>query len=279
MFEGEAAGTSVPEDIQPSEGAPQEQEQSNPEVPNEANPSLETLNTSNEEKPPKGYVPLAALHEAREQLKSLKDSQDWRSYQELKTRLEADPNYSYYLSQLAQLYDPSRAQDLVQQLNQLRQQGIKDPYANYPQEIAEPLRKTQMLEQTVQQLLVQNQAQQQQTTYNQYVGQLNTKLTEAKVPEHWKSYYTEKAHELAAKLNPHALSAYDQKLIEQVFEQVDQQVKAIQRAERGSYVVDKTKDVTPASTSSTGVASKSTPRLVTQEQRSNLAAELLKASL
>lgn len=275
MFEGEAAGTSMPEDVQ--EIVPQE-ESNQENIPQEADSSLETLNTSEGDKPPKGYVPLAALHEARDQLKSLKESQDWRAYQELKTRLDADANYANYLATAASKYDAQNAQLLIQQLQQLQLQNKPDPYANYPQEIAEPLRKTQMLEQTVQQLLVQNQVQQQQTTYNQYLNRLNEKLTESKVPEHWKSYYNEKAHEIAAKINPNALSGYDAKLIDQVFSQIDQQVKQIQRAERGSYVVDKSRDVTPASTSSTGTAPRVNQTFRTPEAKANMITEMLRAT-
>ena len=276
MFEGNVNPGDQPAVI---DSAPAEQ--SSQPVENqtqEADPSLETLNTSNEEKPPKGYVPLAALHEAREQLKAFRESEDWKKYQELKNVLDSDPNYAQYLSTAASRYDKQNAQLLIQQLQQLQLQGRPDPYANYPQEIAEPLRKTQVLEQTVQQLLQQNQYQQQQAVYNQYVGRLNEKLSEHKVPEHWKTFYTEKAHEIAAKLNPAALSGYDARLIDQVYDQIDQQVKAIQRAERGAYVVDKSKDVTPTSTSATGVAPKVNQRFGTQESRANMVAELLKAT-
>jgi hypothetical protein len=276
MFEGSVTPDMAAQD-QPIESVLTESQPVEAAQP-EGDSSLETLNTSTEgEKPPKGYVPLAALHEAREKLKSFQDSQDWRSYQELKGRLDSDPSYAQYLSTAAGRYDPQNAQVLIQQLQQLQLQNKPDPYANYPQEIAEPLRKTQVLEQTVQHLMQQNQYQQQQAVYSQYVGRLNEKLTEHKVPEHWKTFYTEKAHEVAAKLNPSALAGYDARLVDQVYEQIDQQVKAIQRAERGAYVVDKSKDYTPTSTSSTGTAPKVNQRLGSQEHRANMAAELLKA--
>lgn len=283
MYEGNVSPEMTAND-QPVVSEPQGESSSPVDNSYEANPSLETLNTSNEEKPPKGYVPLAAVHEERErnkrlneQLKSFQESNDWKAYQELKNRLDADPYYAQYLSTAAGRYNPQQAQLLIQQLQQLQAQNQPDPYANYPQEIAEPLRKTQVLEQTVQQLIQQNQYQQQQAVYSQYVGKLNEKLTENKVPEHWKTFYTEKAHEVAARLNPNALTGFDARLIDQVYEQIDQQAKAIQRAERGAYVVDKSKDVTPSSTSATGQAPKVNQRFANQETRANMAAELLKA--
>src|SRR5260221_3686832 len=242
MLEGEAVGESVSEIASGSEMTP-DVESNQASDPNVADPPLEALNTSNEEKPPKGYVPLAALHEAREKLKAHESSQDWRAYQELKNRLDTDPSYANYLATAASKYEKENAQLLIQQLQQMQLQQKPDPYANYPQEIAEPLRKTQMLEQTVQQLLLQNQTQAYTSNYNQYLNRLNQKLTETKVPEHWKSFYNDKAHELAVKINQNVLSSYDAKLIDQVFDQIDQQARAIQRAERGSYVSDKAQDV------------------------------------
>ncbi|MBP7209572.1 MAG: hypothetical protein KBA02_00085 [Paludibacteraceae bacterium] len=224
-----------------------------------------TAESKNTEKPPAGYVPLQALHEAREQLKELKalqDSQDWKAYQALKNKMETDANFSQFLTQ--------RIQDYVSGLTQQE----KDALADYPAEIAEPLRKTQMLEAQVQQLLQATQAQRTEAVLQQYKSAFAERIKD--VPSHWKSYYEKRAYEIGGQLNPNALNSFDGELVKNAFEAVDQEVKAIQRAERGMYVTDKTKDNLPPSTSSTGVPGQTVSKPTNEYERARAIEELLK---
>jgi hypothetical protein len=238
--------------------APVEQTETQPQ---EA-PTAESQNT---DKPPVGYVPLQALHEAREQLKGLKESQDWKGYSRLKEALDSDPNFAQHFMQSVQSY--------YQQQNQ----PVKDPYAEYPQEIAEPLRKTMALEQTVQQLVGTIQQQQTQAVMSNYKADLTAKL--ADVPDHWKPYYEKRAYEIGAQLNPQALQSYDPALVAQAYDAVQAEVESIRRAERGSYVTEKKNDKLPASSSATGQAGQTISRPNGTEDRSRIVEDLLKASL
>jgi hypothetical protein len=222
-------------------------------------PSAETKNT---DKPPAGYVPLQALHEAREQLKALKESQDWKAYTLLKERMDADPAFSGHLTK--------SIQDFLSGMNQQE----KDALADYPAEIAEPLRKAQMLESQVQQLLQATQTQRTEAVFQQYKSALSEKLKD--VPAHWKSLYEQKVLQVGGQLNPNALNAYDAELVSKAFDMVDQEFKAIQRAERSMYVTDKTKDNLPPSTSSTGVPGQSVNKPSNEYERARLIEELMK---
>lgn len=229
-------------------------------------PSTETLNTG-AERPHEQAIPYARFKEVNDQLKSLKESQDWRGYQTLKDALDGDPNFAQHFTQAVTNYYTKQ-----------KAEPEKDPYADYPPEIAEPLRKTQVLEQTVQQLLQQNQMQQAQTVYTQYLGHFNQKVTEAKVPDHWKDFYRQEVEAQAAKLNPNALYQYDQGLIDRAWEAAQARIEGIRRSERSLYVTDKTKDQVPASSAGSPPLAASRP-VTTGEDRAAMVAELLRAGL
>lgn len=241
-----------------------ETELATPETPVEQPKEAPAAEPQNTDKPPTGYVPLQALHEAREQLKSLKESQDWKGYSRLKEALDSDPNFAKHFIESVQGYYTKA------------QQPKEDPYDQYPTEIAEPLRKTQVLEQTVQQLSQTLQQQQTQAVFQQYKASFSEKMKD--VPQHWRGYYEKRAYEIGNELNPNALQGFDLQLVEKAYEMVHQEVEGIRRAERGSYVVEKKNDKLPASPSG-GSAGQTIQKLSSGEDRTRMVEELLKASL
>src|SRR5882724_10006011 len=186
-----------------------------------------------------GPIPYERFKEVNDQLKdlkALKDSQDWQGYQKLKDQLATDPKFAaHFINSINSFYTPPQ------------QTQKPDPYAEFPKELAEPLRKTEVLEQAVQTLMYENQVQKAQGLYQQYSSRLNEKLTS--VPEHWRDFYREQVEMAAARINPNALANYDQTLVDKAFEQIHQRAIQIQRAERGSYVSDKRQDKAPVSSS------------------------------
>jgi len=202
--------------------------------------------------------------EAYEELNQLKASQDWAGFQALKNKLDQDQAYAQWFVEQHQ-----RAAWIAQQQ--------EDPYAQYPEEIAGPLRKTQMLEQTVQQLIAENLSQKQQSVFQQYRSTLAEKTKG--LPEHWRGYVERRALELGGQMNPNALAQFDPKLIDHVYESVSQEVEAIRRAERGSYVTEKKNDKLPVSSSGSGVPGQTVQKPQTAEDRQRMAEELLKAAL
>ncbi len=256
----------VTPDSSPAPDLSQQLQQESPPAAQET-PSPETLNTE-QARPHEEAIPYARFKEVNDQLKSLKDSQDWRGYQTLKDTLDSDPTFAQYFTQAVTDYYTKKQTPTPE----------KDPYADYPAEIAEPLRKTQVLEQTVQQLLQQNQMQQAQTVYSQYLGNFNQKLTEAKIPDHWKDFYRQEVEAQAAKLNPNALYQYDASLVNRAFEAAQARIEGIRRAERGLYVTDKQKDQVPASSAGSPPLATSRP-LNSGEDRAAMVAELLRAGM
>lgn len=211
-----------------------------------------------------GPIPYARFKEVNEQLKSLKDSQDWQGYQKLKEFIDKDPAFAQHFVQSVNGYFTKTPE------------AKPDPYAAYPAEIAEPLRKTQVLEQAVQTLMQQNQYQQAQAVYSQYMNRFNEKATEMKIPDHWKDLYKAQVEQEAGKLNPNALSGYDQKILDSAFEAVHNRFEQIRRAERGIYVKEKTNDQVPASSRGAPATTTQGP-LKNNEQRTSMVLELLKA--
>jgi len=262
-----------------AESTPAEETEVQAELPLEAELQAETkepdqeasAETKNTETP--GPIPYDRFKEVNEQAKQfkeaaeeldkLKQSQDYQGYKALKQKLDEDQAY---------------AQWFVEQHQKSAWQGQQaDPYADYPEEIAGPLRKTQMLEAQVQQLQAVTQNQQQEGVFNQYRAALSEKTKD--MPEHWKGYVERRALEIGRQMNPNALATYDEKLVNNVFETVSQEVEAIRRAERGSYVVEKKNDKLPVSSSGSGTPGQVSQKPQTAEDRSQLAEDLLKAAL
>ncbi len=244
-----------------------------PEQPQQPESSSgETLNTTQqvEERPHEEAVPYARFQEVNGKLKDLQESQDWLGYQRLKEALDNDSGFADHFVKTVQGY--------YNQAQQQQKQQQPDPLAQYPQEIADPLRKTAILEQQVQALVYQNQVAHQSAVYQQYMGRFNEKVSSLNVPEPWKNYYQRQVETQVSRMNPNALTGYDQTLLDKAFDAVDQEAKALQRSQLSSYVAEKKNNQTPASTSASGSPGRVQPQMRTQDERVSLVAEMLKAA-
>lgn len=227
-------------------------------------PPTEALKT--EEKKHEESVPYERFNEVNSKLRELQESQDWRGYQALKTQLDNDSRFAeHFLRSVNDYYNSNQPQQ-------------PDPYAQYPQELAEPLRKTQYLEQAVQNLMYQNQVTHQNSVKSQYENRFNEKIGAMNLSDPWKDFYRKSVEMQVGMINPNALSAFDSALLDKAFELVDQQAKALQRSERGAYVAEKKQDRIPSSTSSTGTPGQTISPIKTYDERSALVAELLRVS-
>lgn len=204
--------------------------------------------------------------ETESQLKQLQEAEDWKAYQQYKNKLQSDPEYARRLWQAEQEY------------LQGMQQQAPDPYAVYPDEVANPLRQIPALQQQLQQLQSYTQQQQQQAVFNQYASRFNDLFSNAKIEPHWKDYYIKNIQGVVGNINPNALSAYDQKLIDQAFDSVHKEASNLERQIRGNYVNQKMGDITPPSTSSGAPATRS-ESLSSTEDRASAFAALLRSSL
>lgn len=218
-------------------------------------PSLaEALNTESAPKAEEHekYVPYDRFQEvvkARQELEEKFKSPDWDGFQKLNSAVQNDPALGNVLMEAV----ANHYRQLNQQLGQqpLAQQQI-------PQNPGDPVQQLQGVLQAQEQQLQYLMAQQQQATYQRYESEFQNKASAAKIPDHWKPIYENAVRQMVGSMNPNALMQYDGNLISKAFDQVHQQVQALQRAERTSYVADKTKDNMPPSTSGAGA----TPRVV-----------------
>lgn len=237
-------------------------------------PPEEALNTGDQpvEKTREAqHIPYERFQEVNNRLKELQESEDYIGFQRLKEALDRD-------AQFADFFQNSVASYFQKLRDGQAQNQSQDPFAQYPKEIADSLRKQAMLEQQVQQLVTQNQAAQQQANYQQYINRFNEKVDKLELSDPWKNFYQQQVALVMSAMNPNALQAYDQALLDKAFQLVDQELKGLQRAERSSYIADKTKDKTPASTSASGSPAQTTTRLRSAEDRASMVAELMKAA-
>lgn len=235
-------------------------------------PSLaEALNTESAPKAEEHekYVPYDRFQEvvkARQELEEKLKSPDWDGFQKLNSAVQNDPALGNVLMEA-----------VANHYRQLNQQLGQQPLQQQPQNPADPVQQMQSVLQAQEQQLQYLMAQQQQATYQRYSSEFENKASAAKVSEHWKPVYENAVRQLVGGMNPNALMQYDPNLISKAFDQVHQQVQALQRAERTAYVADKTKDNMPPSTSGAGA----TPRVVsgdnTAEARKAELLELLMA--
>lgn len=250
------------QDVNPAESSPVEQSAEQPQESSE-----ETLNTA-EAKPHEEAIPYERFQEVNFKLKDLQESQDWVGYQKLKETLDNDPAFASHFLQAVQSYYQQQQQPPVPQ---------KDPYAEYPSEIADPLRKISLLEQQNQYLMSQSIQNHQAAVGQQYMNRFNEKIASLGLSEPWKNFYQQQIVAQAGSMNPNALNQYDQNLLDRAFEAVDQQAKALNRSGIASYITDKSQDKIPASTSATGTPGRVMQKMNGPEDRASMVAELLRA--
>jgi len=250
------------QDVNAAESSPVEQSAEQSQDSSEG-----TLNTG-EARPHEEAIPYERFQEVNTKLNDLQKSQDWVGYQKLKETLDNDPAFASHFLQAVQNYYQPPQQQQVQQ---------KDPLAEYPQEIAEPLRKIGLLEQQNQYLMNQTVMAHQAAVGQQYVNRFNEKVASLNLSEPWKNFYQQQIVAQAGSMNPNALNQYDQNLLDRAFEAVDQQAKALNRSGIASYITDKTQDKIPASTSATGTPGRMVHKLNGAEDRASMVAELLRA--
>jgi len=213
-----------------------------------------------------GPIPYNRFKEVNDELKSLKESQDWQGYTKLKQALESDPRFSeYFTKTISSFYNNTGN----------KPEEVEDLYSEYPEEIAEPLRKTKQLEETVQNLTNYLANQKQEVVFNQYKSSFNEKMKD--VPEHWRAFVEKRAYEIGGSINKNALAQYDNTLVDKVWEMVNKEIETIRRSERESYINEKKNDKLPVS--SKGPAGNVNRIPQTENERTQLVEELLKASL
>lgn len=249
------------QDVNPVESSPAETPQA----------SEPTLNAGNEpvEKPHETHVPYERFQEVNNkysEARQILESQEIKAIQQFQQALESDPRLAEQIKTAVQSYYAKASQP------------NPDPYAQYPQEIADPLRKTHILEQQVQQLVQMQQQAQQQATYQKYIGRFNEKVSAMNLPEPWKNFYQQQVELRAMMMNPNALQGYDQNLIDKAFDMVDREMKALQRTERSQYIADKKNDTIPASTSATGSPAQVGMKLQSTQEKASYLADVLRAA-
>ncbi len=223
------------------------------------------------------YVPYERFQEmvkARQELEQQLKTPDWDGFQKINAAIQTDPALGQAMMDAVAAYykqnNPQFNQQMPPQANQAPQLPI-DPN--------DPLAHVAMAQQAQQQQLQYLMQQQQQATYQRYAGEFDNKVSSLGVPEHWKGIYRNAVEQMVGSMNPNALMQYDGNLISKAFDTVHQHIQSLQRAERASYVADKTKDNMPPSTSGSGV----TPRTVgsspiNQEGRALEVLELMRAA-
>lgn len=217
------------------------------------------------------YVPYDRFQEvikAKQDLENKMSDQEYQDYLLWDRAVKQDPQMGNAIKEALLAYH--QGTQTQQQQNLLQQQQINP---------ADPMYQMQNVLQAQQQQLQYLIQQQQQATYKQYESDFNNKLSSINVPDHWKSVYRSAVEQAVGSLNPNALAAYDQGLIQKAFDNVHKQIDALRRSESASYVKDKSKDNLPASTSGSGA----TPRVVnatnTADSRRNEFLELLQSQL
>lgn len=219
------------------------------------------------------YVPYERFQEmvkARQELEQQLKTPDWDGFQKINSAIQTDPALGQaMMDAVAAYYKQNTQQQMSPQAPQVPQLPI-DPN--------DPLAHVAMAQQAQQQQLQYLMQQQQQATYQRYAGEFDTKVSSLGVPEHWKGIYRNAVEQMVGNINPNALMQYDGNLIGKAFDTVHQHIQSLQRAERASYVADKTKDNMPPSTSGSGA----TPRTmgsspISQEGRAQEFLELLRA--
>lgn len=220
------------------------------------------------------YVPYERFQEmvkARQELEQQLKSPDWDGFQKINAAIQTDPVLGQVMMDaVAAYYKQNSQQQMPSQAPQAPQLPI-DPN--------DPLAHVAMAQQAQQQQLQYLMQQQQQATYQRYAGEFENKVSSLGVPEHWKGIYRNAVEQMVGSMNPNALMQYDGNLISKAFDTVHQHIQSLQRAERASYVADKTKDNMPPSTSGSGA----TPRTVgsspmNQEGRAMEVLELMRAA-
>ena len=222
------------------------------------------------------YVPYERFQEmvkARQELEQQLKSPDWDGFQKLNSAIQTDPVLGQVMMEAVANHYRQAQQQAAQQM------APQAPVApQLPIDPNDPLAHVAMAQQAQQQQLQYLMQQQQQATYQRYAGEFDTKVSALGVPEHWKGIYRNAVEQMVGNMNPNALMQYDGNLIGKAFETVHQHIQGLQRAERASYVADKTKDNMPPSTSGSGA----TPRTmgsspISQEGRAQEFLELLRA--
>lgn len=221
------------------------------------------------------YVPYERFQEmvkARQELEQQLKSPDWDGFQKLNSAIQTDPVLGQVMMEaVANHYRQAQQQAAQQMAPQVQAPQL-------PIDPNDPLAHVAMAQQAQQQQLQYLMQQQQQATYQRYAGEFDTKVSALGVPEHWKGIYRNAVEQMVGNMNPNALMQYDGNLIGKAFDTVHQHIQSLQRAERASYVADKTKDNMPPSTSGSGA----TPRTmgsspISQEGRAQEFLELLRA--
>lgn len=213
------------------------------------------------------------LELARQELEQQLKSPDWDGFQKLNSAIQTDPVLGQVMMEAVANHYRQAQQQAAQQM------APQAPVApQLPIDPNDPLAHVAMAQQAQQQQLQYLMQQQQQATYQRYAGEFDTKVSSLGVPEHWKGIYRNAVEQMVGNMNPNALMQYDGNLIGKAFDTVHQHIQSLQRAERASYVADKTKDNMPPSTSGSGA----TPRTmgsspISQEGRAQEFLELLRA--
>ena len=219
------------------------------------------------------YVPYERFQEmvkARQELEQQLKTPDWDGFQKINSAIQTDPALGQAMMDAVAAY--------YKQTNQQQQMPPQVQAPQLPIDPNDPLAHVAMAQQAQQQQLQYLMQQQQQATYQRYAGEFDTKVSSLGVPEHWKGIYRNAVEQMVGNMNPNALMQYDGNLIGKAFDTVHQHIQSLQRAERASYVADKTKDNMPPSTSGSGA----TPRTmgsspISQEGRAQEFLELLRA--